>query len=152
MGASKKNHYGNVRPQRQRPRRRVSTMKSMIRMLSFTAAILALAWFIHNLLEDNPIGLGHYGTRFVDWDNRRKQVKNAFTTSWDAYAKVAFGLSACHLHRYSAYSLIPPMLYRKRQVSPFIPDRLTNESEWPRLDHCRQLRYYDDYELDNKIG
>ncbi len=36
-------------------------------------------------------GLGDYTSEAVDWDDRRKEVKEAFIMSWDAYSEHAWG-------------------------------------------------------------
>lgn len=53
---------------------------------------ISFSWgYYQRLVADNPIGFGHYGSGLVDWNSRREQVKDAFVTSWDAYAKHAWG-------------------------------------------------------------
>jgi mannosyl-oligosaccharide alpha-1,2-mannosidase len=53
--------------------------------------LLALTWTALKWTEDDPIGISHNGSKLVDWDHRREEVKNAFIGSWDAYARHAWG-------------------------------------------------------------
>lgn len=72
------------------------------RFLNGFGITLALAWAVmHGLeaLSDNPIGVSHYGSRLVNWNHRRDEVKKAFVTSWDAYAQNAWGRSSTCCHR-----------------------------------------------------
>ncbi|EMR62165.1 putative mannosyl-oligosaccharide -alpha-mannosidase protein [Eutypa lata UCREL1] len=81
-----------MRQQKSRSRRRTSLIsRSIVRIFCSAIATSALAWLIYQFLQDNAVGLYHYGARLVDWNDRREQVKNAFTTSWDAYFSAAFG-------------------------------------------------------------
>ncbi|KAH8903551.1 glycoside hydrolase family 47 protein [Coniochaeta sp. PMI_546] len=47
-------------------------------------------------LNDNPIGWSHYRSGLADWNHRREEVKQAFVTSWDAYAQNAWGEDVYH--------------------------------------------------------
>jgi hypothetical protein len=64
------------------------------RFLNGFGITLALSWVVMHCLEalnDDPVGLSHYTSGFIDWNHRREEVKQAFVTSWDAYAQHAWG-------------------------------------------------------------
>lgn len=76
--------------QRKRPRtaRRASRFSSpSFTIKAFVAGAAAVVLGLILWIRDSP---GHY-TRTIDWDDRREQVKEAFITSWDSYAKYAWG-------------------------------------------------------------
>lgn len=63
-------------------------------MISGVCLAISSSWAVYQWLppiSDDPIGYGHFGASFVNWDSRRDQVKQAFVTSWDAYARHAWG-------------------------------------------------------------
>ncbi|KAI1079997.1 glycoside hydrolase family 47 protein [Whalleya microplaca] len=70
--------------------------RSVLRILSVIGLILALTWTAVERLKDDPIGISHFGARFINWDSRREEVKNAFITSWDAYYANAWGNDRYH--------------------------------------------------------
>ena len=107
MKTSKTKRNGKVPPQDPHLRRRpAATLKSLLVLCSVIVTSI-VSYFARKHIFDNPIGLGHHVADFVDWNARREQVKNAFTTSWDAYAKVAFGLSSgADAHISSSHVLI----------------------------------------------
>ncbi|WQF82895.1 Putative glycoside hydrolase family 47, six-hairpin glycosidase-like superfamily [Colletotrichum destructivum] len=75
-----------------RLRRRI---RNIVIMLSLTGlAILLLAGY----LSDNALGHTHYApqSQFVNWDDRREEVKESFMTSWNAYKKYAWGNDVFH--------------------------------------------------------
>jgi hypothetical protein len=82
-----------TKPARNRPVLR-GKLRRLVRFLNGFVITLCLSWLVMHFLEvqqDNPIGLGHYGSSFVNWDQRRDEVKQSFLTSWNAYAQNAWG-------------------------------------------------------------
>lgn len=97
---------GKVHQREPQPGSRLaSTLKSLLVLCSIIVTSI-VSYLARKHLSDNPIGLGHHVAGFVDWNARREQVKDAFTTSWDAYAKVAFG----PFSNMEAYFRLPHML------------------------------------------
>ncbi|KAK3296706.1 glycoside hydrolase family 47 protein [Chaetomium fimeti] len=83
------------RPSRQPtpPSRVRSPVKYIIAGLTATAA---LGWGLGRWYADNPIGFSHHAAPYVDWDARREEVKEAFSTSWEAYSQYAWGKDRYH--------------------------------------------------------
>jgi mannosyl-oligosaccharide alpha-1,2-mannosidase len=67
------------------------SFRNIISALCFLTAIGLGLYQHHEPLVDNPIGISHYGSKLVNWESRRQQVKQAFVTSWDAYTQHAWG-------------------------------------------------------------
>lgn len=73
-------------------------LRAIRRFLNGFGITLALSWVAMYCLEalnDNPIGWSHCRSGFADWNHRREEVKQAFVTSWDAYAQNAWGKWHC---------------------------------------------------------
>ncbi|TQN65186.1 Mannosyl-oligosaccharide 1,2-alpha-mannosidase, partial [Colletotrichum shisoi] len=70
-------------------------IRSIVIMLSLTGLAVV---FLAGYLSDNAFGHTHYApqSQFVDWDVRREEVKESFTTSWNAYKKYAWGDDVFH--------------------------------------------------------
>jgi len=45
-------------------------------------------------MQDDAIGVNRYGSEVVNWEQRRGEVKKAFVSSWDEYARHAWGESS----------------------------------------------------------
>lgn len=61
---------------------------------ALVAGVIALAVGLILWWKGPDIGLDHYASRAVDWDDRREEVKEAFISSWDAYSEHAWGQSS----------------------------------------------------------
>lgn len=80
---------------------RLLTKRSLTKVRRFLNGFgitLAISWAamycleaVKEILNDNPIGLSHYSSGLVDWTHRQQEVKQAFVTSWNAYAQHAWG-------------------------------------------------------------
>lgn len=97
MRALKVKSNDETRPRGQRTRPHSTSILKIPILIFLSVFISTLTWLVHGLLIDNPIGFSHHGAGFVDWSFRRERVKDAFTTSWDAYTKVAFGMRSSYL-------------------------------------------------------
>lgn len=79
-----------VRVHENEKRRLSGRIRNIVIMLSLIGlAVILLAGY----LSDNALGHTHYApqSQFVDWDERREEVKESFMTSWNAYKKYAWG-------------------------------------------------------------
>ncbi|KAI2622485.1 glycoside hydrolase family 47 protein [Hypoxylon sp. NC1633] len=83
-------------PKRSHPSYTLRIPQSIVYFLGIAGLSLALLWNVVGWIEDDPIGISRFGARFVNWDNRREEVKNAFITSWDAYVANAWGNDRYH--------------------------------------------------------
>ncbi len=78
-------------PQSSTTSRRLRLIRRFLNGFGVTLALSWVAMYSLETVNDNPIGLSHYTSGLVDWDHRRGEVKQAFVTSWDAYAQHAWG-------------------------------------------------------------
>ncbi|CCF37480.1 glycosyl hydrolase family 47 [Colletotrichum higginsianum] len=69
-------------------------LSGRIRNIVIVLSLIGLAVILlAGYLSDNALGHTHYApqSQFVDWDDRREEVKESFMTSWNAYKKYAWG-------------------------------------------------------------
>ncbi|KAB5582980.1 mannosyl-oligosaccharide 1,2-alpha-mannosidase [Coniochaeta sp. 2T2.1] len=86
-------------PPRRSPQTATKSRWTVRHAISGVCLAISGSWVVYEtlpLLKDDPIGYGHYGASFVNWDARRDQVKQAFVTSWDAYSAHAWGQDRYH--------------------------------------------------------
>lgn len=83
--------YGSRLPKGPRFETASLTSRPARRIIALLICAFAGVWGVARCFNDNAIGVGHYGAKFVNWDHRRNAVRNAFETSWQAYSENAWG-------------------------------------------------------------
>ncbi|KAK7965190.1 glycoside hydrolase [Apiospora saccharicola] len=70
----------------------VSRWRRARKALSLLGFVATTLFYIFRWTKDHALGFSHYKpSALVDWDSRREEVKQAFVTSWEGYAKDAWG-------------------------------------------------------------
>lgn len=95
-GRVKRSRKPHIESSQSRTRRNTSRLPKASKILPLGALLLfLLLWIIlgtvTHWIQDNGVGFSHHVAPFVDWEQRREAIRNAFVTSWDAYSQHAWG-------------------------------------------------------------
>lgn len=61
-------------------------------VVAIIVGILALNVAYFGYLRDTPLGVSHFFSPSVDWNQRRGSVRDAFVESWEGYFRDAWGV------------------------------------------------------------
>jgi hypothetical protein len=88
----------------------------------------------------------------ADWLDRRERVKEAFTLSWDAYERYAWGKFSDH-DRNKGYFLacLLTNLNRVRRIPSGFETRKANGPGWHGVDYSGCIRHFDIDEFDKQV-